>query len=117
MYKQDGFWEKVKTYLMFAGPTTFAFLSVIVIPFIFGLYLTFTNYSGFSAEINFIGLENYRAMLQDEQFVQSFFLTLKYVLYTVVLVNLLAFTLGYLLTRGNKGENIFRAGFFVPNLI
>ena len=35
----------------------------------------------------------------------------------VVLVNVLAFLIAYLLTRGFKGQNFFRAGFFTPNLI
>lgn len=35
----------------------------------------------------------------------------------VILVNLIAFVIAYLLTRGIKGQNFFRAGFFTPNLI
>ena len=44
-------------------------------------------------------------------------LTFKYVIAVVVLVNVIAFLLAYILTRGIKGQNFFRAGFFTPNLI
>jgi len=44
-------------------------------------------------------------------------LTLRYVFVSVLLVNLVAFLLAYLLTNGIKGQNFFRAGFFTPNLI
>ena len=37
--------------------------------------------------------------------------------FAVILINLVAFALAYLVTRGIKGQNFFRAGFFVPNLI
>lgn len=44
-------------------------------------------------------------------------MTFKYVIVVVILVNIIAFGIAYLLTRGIKGQNFFRAGFFTPNLI
>ena len=44
-------------------------------------------------------------------------LTLRYVACSVILVNVIAFFLAYLLTSGMKGQNFFRTGFFTPNLI
>ena len=40
-----------------------------------------------------------------------------HVVFVVVIVNVMAFGIAYLLTRGMKGQNFFRAGFFTPNLI
>ncbi len=56
-------------------------------------------------------------MLKDTQFWSSLLLTFKYVIFVVIIVNVLAFAIAYLLTRGIKGQNFFRAGFFTPNLI
>lgn len=56
-------------------------------------------------------------MAKDAQFWTSLLLTFKYVVFVVVIVNVLAFAIAYLLTRGMKGQNFFRAGFFTPNLI
>jgi len=108
---------KVGTYLLFAGPTTFAFFTVVILPFLFGVYLTLTNWNGLSATYVFVGLKNYRMVFEDRAFWSSFGLTLRYVAYTVVLTNVIAFTLAYLLTSGIRGQNFLRAGFFVPNLI
>ncbi|WP_427366600.1 carbohydrate ABC transporter permease [Candidatus Caldatribacterium saccharofermentans] len=108
---------KVGTYLLFAGPTTFAFFTVVILPFLFGVYLTLTNWDGLSATYLFVGLKNYRMVFEDRAFWTSFGLTLRYVAYTVVLTNVIAFTLAYLLTSGIRGQNFLRAGFFVPNLI
>ena len=54
---------------------------------------------------------------KDAQFWTSLLLTFKYVIFVVIIVNVLAFAIAYLLTRGIKGENFFRAVFFTPNLI
>jgi raffinose/stachyose/melibiose transport system permease protein len=115
--KNDSFYDKFKTYLVFAGPTTFIFFSVVIIPFLFGIYLTFTNYDGLSNVYQFIGLSNYIEVFNDGVYWGSFLLTLKYVGFTVIFVNTIAFLLAYFLTSGIKGQNIMRAGFFTPNLI
>lgn len=114
---EKGFFNKLKIYLIFAGPTTFAFFAVIIIPFIFGIYLTFTDWNGLSSTYSFVKIANYISILYDSAFWTSFLLTLKYVFYTVVIVNVMAFTLAYFLTSRIKGENFLRAGFFIPNLI
>lgn len=56
-------------------------------------------------------------MIRDKEFWTSLLLTFKYVIVVVILVNVIAFVIAYLLTRGIKGQNFFRAGFFTPNLI
>lgn len=61
--------------------------------------------------------KNYIKAFQDAEFWGSIFLTFKYVICVVILVNLTAFLLAWLLTSGVKGENFLRAGFFTPNLI
>lgn len=108
---------KLKTYLIFAGPTTFAFFTVMILPFLYGIYLTFTDWDGISATHAFVGFSNYLQAFKDKVFWTSFLLTLKYVFFAVILINVIAFFLAYVLTSGLKGQNFFRAGFFTPNLI
>ena len=106
-----------KDFCMFALPGMFCFFAVVIVPFIYGVYLTLTDWNGVSKVKNFIGLANFAGVLKDAQFWSSLVLTFKYVIAVVVLVNVLAFAIAYLLTRGIKGQNFFRAGFFTPNLI
>ena len=106
-----------KDFCMFALPGMFCFFAVVIVPFIYGVYLTLTDWNGVSKVKNFIGLANFAGILKDAQFWSSLALTFKYVIAVVVLVNVLAFAIAYLLTRGIKGQNFFRAGFFTPNLI
>ena len=109
--------NKGKDFCMFALPGMFCFFAVVIIPFLYGVYLTFTDWNGVSNEKNFIWFENFKGVISDKEFWTSLLLTFKYVIVVVVLVNVIAFAIAYLLTRGIKGQNFFRAGFFTPNLI
>ena len=108
---------KTKQFLMFAGVTTFIFCAVVIVPFLYGLYLTFTSWDGVSASKPFVGMANYAATFQDAAFWQALLRTAIYSIISVILVNVVAFILAFLVTSGVKGQNFFRAGFFVPNLI
>lgn len=108
---------KVKQYLMFAGPATILFCAVVLLPFVYGLYLTFTSWDGISKSKPFVGLANYITAFQDAAFWSAMGRTVIYSVISVILVNIVAFLLAYLVTSGVKGQNFFRAGFFIPNLI
>lgn len=104
-------------FLLFAGPAVFAFLAVVIVPFLYGLYLTLTSWDGLSNDRPFVGIQNYLTVLQDGDFWISMLKTLVYVLFSTILVNLVAFGIAFLVTGHIKGKNFFRAGFFTPNLI
>ena len=108
---------KVKQYLMFAGPGTLLFAAVVIVPFIYGLYLTLTSWDGVSVQKTFVGLSNFAAAFKDTAYWSAMGRTVIYSVISVVLINIVAFALAFLVTQGIKGQNFFRAGFFVPNLI
>lgn len=105
------------TFLLFAGPSMFAFAAVVFIPFLVGLYLTFTNWDVRTADGTLVGLSNYAAVFQDKAFLKQLWFTLKYVIFTVLISNVFAFFIAMALTSGIKGEKWLRTGFFTPNLI
>ena len=108
---------KARQFLMFAGPALILFCMVIIIPFVYGLYLTFTSWDGVSASKPFVGIANYVSAFKDYYFWSAIGRTLIYTAFAVIFVNIVAFVLAYLVTSGVKGQNFFRAGFFIPNLI
>ena len=108
---------KARQFLMFAGPALILFCMVIIIPFVYGLYLTFTSWDGVSASKPFVGIANYVSAFKDYYFWSAIGRTLIYSAFAVIFVNIVAFVLAYLVTSGVKGQNFFRAGFFIPNLI
>ena len=102
---------------MFAGPGTILFFAVVIIPFIYGLYLTLTSWDGVSLTKPFVGFENFANAFKDTAYWAAMGRTVIYSAIAVVLINVVSFALAYLVTKGIKGQNFFRAGFFVPNLI
>ena len=115
--KQNTLSYKIKQYLMFGGVGTALFLCVVAVPFIYGLYLTLTSWDGVSAAKPFVGFQNFADAFKDTAYWQAMGRTVIYSLFAVILINVVAFALAYLVTTGIRGQNFFRAGFFVPNLI
>lgn len=109
--------RKIKDFVIFAGPCTFAFFTVMIMPFIFGIYLSLSDWNGVTNEYTFIGLKNYIAVFSDKQFWNSFIITLKFGFFGVILTNVIAFLLALLLSKKIRGTNFFRSAFFAPNLI
>ncbi|MBQ8627477.1 MAG: sugar ABC transporter permease [Agathobacter sp.] len=102
--------------LIFTLPTFAAFIIGFIIPFIQGLYLSFCQFTTVdNAKWN--GFDNYIRVFQDEAFMKSFGFTVAFAVVSVLSINIIAFALALLLTRGLKGTNIFRTVFFLPNLI
>ena len=115
--KQSKFSYKLSQFLMFAGPAALLFAGTVIVPFIYGLYLTFTSWDGVSRTKPFVGMANYMAAFSDTAYWQALGRTVLYSFFSVILINIVAFALAYLVTSGVKGQNFFRAGFFIPNLI
>ena len=108
---------KTGQFIMFAGISTVLFFAVVILPFIYGLYLTFTSWDGVSRAKPFVGFANYAAAFSDMDFWAALGRTLIYSAISVIMINVVAFLLAYMVTSGLKGQNFFRAGFFIPNLI
>ena len=104
-------------YAFFTLPTMIAFAISFFIPFLLGIYLSFTKFTTVT-DSQWVGLSNYtRAFTDDQTFVNAAVFTVKFAIVSVVLINLLAFSLALLLTRKIRGTNLFRTVFFMPNLI
>lgn len=103
---------------LFVGPILIAFLIVVLIPAIMGIYYSFTNWDGINNSPAFVGLSNYISVFkQDNSFVKAFIFTFKFAIVSVILINLIGFGLALLVTRGMKTSNILRSIFFLPNMI
>ncbi len=99
-----------------------AFIIGFVWPFIQGIYLSFCTFTTTSdAKLNgFNGkafFNNYIKAFQDPTFIRSFWYSALFAVVSLVIINVLAFTVAYFLTKELKGSNLFRTVFFMPNLI
>lgn len=101
---------------LFLFPLMLTFIVTVIVPFIFGVFYSLTDWNGMKFE-NFVGLKNYITMFTSNDYVYSVIITFIFSAINIILVNLIAFSLALLCTSSIKGRNYYRAAFFVPNLI
>ena len=105
-------------FFLFLLPSVFAFCMVIVIPFFMGIYYSFTDWNAITGtKITWVGLKNYIAIKSDVTFLNSFLVTVAYAIMNIIVLNVCAFFMALLVTSNIKFNGIYRAGFFLPNLI
>ena len=105
-------------FFLFLLPSVFAFIMVIIIPFFMGIYYSFTDWNAMTGtDVTWVGLSNYIAIFQDITFLNSFIVTVIYAIVSIVILNVAAFFLALLVTSKIKRTSLYRAGFFLPNLI
>ena len=101
---------------LFMGPVVVCFAIGFIWPFIQGIYLSLCKFR-LIKDAEFIGFGNYGRALADPSFNRAFWYTALFAIASLIIINILAFTVAYLLTQGIKGSNLFRTVFFMPNLI
>ena len=105
-----------KYFWIFVLPTLVAFTLFFIIPFIMGIALSFCKFTTVT-NAKFVGLANYSKAFSNKDFINALIFTSKFTVASVITVNVFAFILANVLTRGLKGTNLFRTVFFMPNLI
>ncbi len=114
--------KAIKRYFpIFALPTFLAFIIGFIVPFVYGIFLSFCKFTTVT-DWKWIGLRNYTRIFYingklDTTFLHSIWYTCLFTAVSVAIINILSFAIAMALTKGIKGTNIFRTAFFLPNLI
>ena len=106
----------IKKFMKFAGIPLAIFSIVLVVPFVNGVYYTFTDWDGFETT-KLVGFSNYKKSFQDPTFWSTLRFTALFVFVSLILVNAVAFGLALIVTSKLRSKNILRTFFFVPNLV
>ncbi|MDR3335470.1 MAG: sugar ABC transporter permease [Treponema sp.] len=111
--RKDACW-----YALFTGPTVFVFLTVVIIPFIIGIYYSFFSWDGIPLNPKIlVGFGNYIKLFGDARFIRSGGLTICFTLMTVIITNVAGLFLAIIVTAPLKTGNLARTMFFAPHLI
>lgn len=101
---------------LFLAPWIVGTLVFTLGPILASLYLSFTDYSLLKPP-EWLGLENYRRMVEDPRLHHSAWVTIKYVFVSVPLQLTLALGLALVLNRGVRGLSIYRSVYYLPSLL
>ncbi len=98
----------------FIFPAVFLITLFIIYPIGFNFYLSFHEWDALSANKTFIGLNNYKEMINDEQLHQAIKNTIVFTVTSVPLTLGLALFLAVLLDKEIRGRAIIRTAIFTP---
>jgi ABC-type sugar transport system permease subunit len=110
-------WRRYRAGIFFVLPALLLYLVFMVYPFFQSIYLSFTSWNGVAAVKEWIGLDNYRELIQDPML----WLTLRHNLIWVIIGTVAPIAIGMglalLLWRRPKGFTLFRTMFFMPQVL
>ncbi|SDN13680.1 carbohydrate ABC transporter membrane protein 1, CUT1 family [Psychrobacillus sp. OK028] len=105
-------------YLLFTAPLTIIFLTVVVIPFVIGIYYSFFKWDGIAANPKvFVGFDNFIQLFGDSRFLTSTWKTTLFTILAVISVNIVGLVFALLVTSKLKIANAARTMVFMPYLI
>lgn len=104
-------------YLMIS-PWLIVFLLMTLLPMLFGLYLSFTNYLGFNFHsLRFVGFRNYYTVFTDTDALSSMRRTVLWTVIVVPLGTVVNLALALLLNRNVRGIGVYRTVYYLPSIL
>ncbi|TPF85539.1 ABC transporter permease [Bifidobacterium sp. UTCIF-37] len=107
------------TSFWFLLPILAVFVVLFLVPLVQTLMFSFTDFNGYSMDMNWVGLDNYRKVFSDSSTLQGLGFTILYAIVVMVGVTVIAIPLAVVLNRKFIGRNFVRSLFFffsVPSL-
>lgn len=102
--------------LLFLSPWLIGFLGLMLVPLLVALYWSFTNYDVFQAP-QWVGLQNYIAIIHDPIFWQSVGNTLYITVIGVPAGIIAGLGTALLLEKPIRGMGFYRAAIFLPTIV
>jgi multiple sugar transport system permease protein len=109
--------EAIAAYL-FLSPWLFGVVVFVLIPVGMATYASFTRWTLINPPPRWIGLENFRVMFTEDRFFYwSLWITVKYMLMTLIPFMIAGLSLALLLNQKLRGMNFLRTVFYVPSVV
>jgi len=103
--------------ILFCLPALLLYSTFVLYPALDGFILSLTDWNGLNPTKEYVGFSNYIELIGDKAFKDSLLFTTKYVVYMVILQNVIAIFLAIVIESLNKGKKLLRTVFFFPNMI
>ena len=99
---------------IFLLPVAAVLVVLFIIPLCQTFYYSLTDFTGYSPDVNFVGIDNYLGIFSDASMLSGVIFTLLYTVGTTILITVLAIPLAVVLNRRFFGRNFVRSVFFFP---
>lgn len=104
-------------YLLFLLPTLILMSLFVFYPLLRGIPYSFTNWDGFSQNMDFVGFKNYARIFRDTAMPRVLRNTLLFTLLQTVCCNALGLLLALLFKRSGRGAGLMKTLVFTPYVI
>jgi multiple sugar transport system permease protein len=101
---------------LFASPWILTFLIFWLFPLVYSLYLGFTDYRLLKPTYNWVGFQNFIALMSDQNFMMALKNTFIFVIGTIPLTTIISLAMALLINKNFPGRTIFRSAFFIPSI-
>lgn len=108
--------SEVRAGYAFLTPWLLGFVLLTAGPMIASLYLAFTDYNLF-APPQWVGLDNFRMLFQDPNYLKAWQVTGIYVLFGTPVKLASALAVAMLLNARHRGQGFYRSAFYLPSLV
>lgn len=109
--------KRAKIMNLFYIPAIILFTVFVIYPLLKGIFLSFTNWNGYSQTYKMVGVNNYVRMLSDTNVHRAFFNTIIYGVGSTVIQNVLGLGLALLLNQKFRGRTVTRALVYLPVML
>jgi multiple sugar transport system permease protein/raffinose/stachyose/melibiose transport system permease protein len=112
--RRPGGWKQLAVNQAFLLPAIVVFVFLFVVPLAQSFYWSLTDFTGYSADVAFIGVSNYRTILTDPSMLAALGFTLLFGVGTTVVVTMIAIPLAVQLNKRFFGRGFVRSLWFFP---
>ena len=100
------------------APAVILFTIFMLIPTIDVFRMSLYKWGGYTADKTFVGLDNFKTLLQSEKFYQAFQNSVLLIVIVTIVTFAMAIIFAAILTREKlKGQTFFRVVFYIPNIL
>ena len=116
--KQLSFRQKQDiTRYSFTIPAVILFIMFVIVPFTRGIFLSFTNWNGYSKSYRMVGFSNFVRLLTDQNVRRALLNTLVYGIGSTLLQNIFGLAFALLLNQKFRGRDTARTIIYLPVMI
>ncbi len=101
----------------FTIPAVILFSMFVLVPLGRGIFLSFTNWNGYSQHYKMVGLKNFIRLFKDQNVLRAFSNTLVYGIGSTVIQNVFGLLFALFLNHEFRGRNLGRTIIYLPVMI
>jgi ABC-type sugar transport system permease subunit len=104
-------------YVTLVLPGMLIFTVGIILPMCLSLRYSFTSWNGFTPDLPWSGLDNYKKILADPYVREAWWFTIRFAFWNTIIQNAFALLFAVALDGKLKGKSLYRTILFVPCLV